>query len=399
MNIAVSGMQADQAAMQNNSANIANSATIGYMEAASYFSAQVSQGRSTGANQTTHNVFDAPGTFQSTSRALDLAVTGRAFLPVQGPDGVAFKKTASCMLDEKGMLLDEVGNTMLGLQNQSGVAAEPKFPLNVVSALEPIQINAASTSVAPTSNVVLNSTLPAQPEASQKHDLQMEVYDSLGIPHTITFSLEATGTGLGWTLEMKGTTEDPLSSALAPITLDFDGNGVLTTPAPDAAGTNPVTLNWDSTEATDLEVNIDLKRIGVMGEEFLAGLPLQDGSGMGTFVNVEVGRDGQVSSLYSNGKRQVIAKIPLAKFAAVHQLERGSGNLLTATTKSGDAVLQDAGTIGVGNIQNKTLVASATDLMENQVKIIELSQANTANASVFSVAKEVNDTVASLMRS
>lgn len=414
MTIAAGGMTADQEAMANNSANLANSNTIGYMQQVSDFVTQVSSGNS-GVTMISSNTFDQPGAVMATPRELDLATNGQGFIPVSGPDGLAYKKTASCSLDKMGVLLDEASNKIMGMPNTAAVGQPPAFAAPTAGTLVPVVIDMAGNIADPTTNMTVNSNLPVPPAgaAGAASSLQMQVYDSLGFPHMLILTWTAAAQAItppgarAFSFDITPTNAADVNGAPypQPQTVYFDQQGqyygvasALPAAVPVQGGNLPnITFQW-SNGAAAANIAIDLSGMTMLGSAFNTGFPTQDGSGVGYFAGINVGDGGVVSVVYTNGQQREKFKIPLAKFAAVNELERASGNLLLATNNSGPALFNDAGTAGVGDLMNKALVASATDMMANQVEMIELAQANQANAGAFSIGREAGDTTASLMR-
>lgn len=418
MSIAASGMTADQNAMKNNSSNLANSNTIGYMQASSDFLTQVTGGTS-GVTMMTSNDFDQPGPLQMTTRELDFATNGQGFIPVQGPDGLAYKKTASCSLDKMGVLLDEAGNKIMGMPNTAGPGVAPVFAPPVGDMLVPVVVDMASNINDPSSQVRVNSTLPVPPAVPPAGGfaaslLQMQVYDSLGFPHMLNFTwtpLAALAPGgafaraFHFDIAPAVAAEVVAGGAYVQQTIYFDNQGQYaggsvgtTTNAQNAAYVFPnIQFQW-ANGAAPADIALDLQKMTMLGTTFNTGFPTQDGSSIGYFSGISVGDGGVMEIVYTNGERRPAYKIPLAKFAAVNELERASGNLLLATVNSGPPLFNDAGTAGAGDLLNKALVGSATDMLANQVEMIELSQSNSANAGAFSIGREAGDVVASLMR-
>lgn len=121
--IALGALQDDAARLERIGANLANALTPGYKR-------EVHVGRGTGAASADGfaALLDAaaagerpsaeplrdlrPGTLQRTGQALDLALAGRGFFEVAGPDGPAWTRHGQFHLDPQGRVVDAQGRAL-----------------------------------------------------------------------------------------------------------------------------------------------------------------------------------------------------------------------------------------------------------------------------------------------
>ncbi|MGV3575613.1 MAG: flagellar hook-basal body complex protein [Devosia sp.] len=111
----------------------------------------------------------------------------------------------------------------------------------------------------------------------------------------------------------------------------------------------------------------------------------QDGYGAGEFISVGISDDGQVIASYTNGETRAVAQIITASFSNPNALKRGDGGAYTATTESGEAIIDQSGEGIVGS----STEASNTDISEEFTKLIVTQQAYSANTKIVTAADEM----------
>jgi len=115
----MSGAKETLRAQTANNHNLANASTTGFRADLSAFQSRAVAGsgyasRVYATNSTTGT--DASfGALQSTGRDLDIAVQGKGFIAVQGPDGgEAYTRAGDLRVDANGLLSNGAGHTVLG---------------------------------------------------------------------------------------------------------------------------------------------------------------------------------------------------------------------------------------------------------------------------------------------
>lgn len=111
----------------------------------------------------------------------------------------------------------------------------------------------------------------------------------------------------------------------------------------------------------------------------------QDGYGAGEFISVGVSDEGQVVASYTNGETRAVAQIVTASFSNPNALKRGDGGTYTASTESGEPILNQSGEGIVGS----STEASNTDISEEFTKLIVTQQAYSANTKIVTAADEM----------
>ncbi|EEA95595.1 flagellar hook protein FlgE [Pseudovibrio sp. JE062] len=176
--------------------------------------------------------------------------------------------------------------------------------------------------------------------------------------------------------------------------MSFDAAGRLTSPAsglvdiPDlevnGVGMGDITLKFGLDDLTQYE--------DVIGGASNIGTS-QDGFPSGKLQDVSVDAEGNVIGKYSNDKSQKLFKIPVATFAAEHELQRVDGAAFSETSTSGEPDFRNGGTI-----RAKALESSNADIAKEFSKLIITQQAYSANSKVLSTANQMLDSVLNIVR-
>jgi flagellar hook-basal body protein len=113
-----------------------------------------------------------------------------------------------------------------------------------------------------------------------------------------------------------------------------------------------------------------------------------DGYSSGTLTGLNVNETGVVEGMFSNGKRQNLARILLADFAN----SQGLNNIrsyFVASGESGDALINHPGSGGVGSLQSNSLEMSNTDVAAEFIKMITAQRAYQSCAKVITTSDQM----------
>ncbi len=113
---------------------------------------------------------------------------------------------------------------------------------------------------------------------------------------------------------------------------------------------------------------------------------------------ISVGSDGNVTGVFSNGQRRVLAQVAVADFASVEGLDRAGQNLWIATDDSGQPLIGAAESGGRGSIVAGALEQSNVDLGQEFVDLIAFQRGFQANSRVISTADEMYAELVNLKR-
>lgn len=413
LNTAVSGLRAQSTAIAAVSENIANSSTIAYKGRGVSFESLVTNSATTSSRYATGSVLystyqnvSSQGEISSTGVTTNIAVKGNGFFVVSDdlgnqPSAYNYSRNGNFKTDADGFLINSEGYYLLGqaLDDDGNVIAANRSDLN---SLEPINTSAVTGKAKATSEITMDVNLPADAAVGATFETAAEVFDSLGVSHTITQSWEKTGAN-AWTLTLSdpvltsdGTT---VSGTIAPttvgITFDGDGNLLSTTPDPVSlsitgytTGANNSTIALDlgtagSTDGlTQFSSNTDTPDIDVQ-------LIDQDGLRYGQLSGLEINDEGIVTATFDNGLRQAIYQIPLATFPNPEGLTHINGTVYDENELAGNYNLRNPGEGSAGGIVSNALELSTTDTSEEFNKMIIAQQAYSAASQIVSTTDEM----------
>lgn len=424
MNSAVTALKAQSQALAIISDNLANSSTTGYKANTTSFKTLVTQsfsstayssgGVTSGVRQNITN----QGVISSTTNSTDLALDGDGFFVVTyGVDGeeTFFTRDGEFEIDSDGYLClgsyylqgwetDSDGNVTSGSTNSSSTLAD-------------INVNRFTGTAEATSSEVIQANLPADAAVGDEVTATMEVFDSLGVSHTVTMTYEKTAAN-EWDLSFS----DPvLSSDTAttsgtttggPFTLTFS-DGVLST-VTDSSGTaadleigiSGFSTGASSITAISVDIGQDSTGTGALTQyssnsdnpDISITSITGDGVEYGALSSVEVSEDGVVWAHFDNGQDIAIFKIAVADFANPNGLTNLGSGVYGQTSDSGDFTLHEAGEDGVATITASALESSTVDTSDEFTRMIAAQQAYSAASQVISTTKDMFDDLMASVR-
>jgi flagellar hook protein FlgE len=409
--------------------NISNSSTIGYKASRAEFQDIIAGGNSSGKTigsgsslGSVSTTFEQ-GTLEFTGRPLDLAVDGNGFFVVAKGAQRFYTRAGNFKVDPSGYVVNQDNLAVLG------------FPANGSGALEPININGvqqssvATTAVAISGNVNASGTptvanaaaIPATtgtPPTTTYSDLNaaasystvVDVFDTLGQSHTITFfffrqaipngssassfivrgyvnneDVDASPTVTGYPRQITGE-----------IAMEFDGNGQRTNaPAPGSHDLTS-TITWNN-GATASNVDFDMDPFTAYSSANNVLSITQDGKGIGAVTNITIDDKGQIFALLSNGQNAIIGTVGLVNFSNPEGLTRLGKNLLAQSTSSGEPIVgrPQSGTFGA--VKSGSVELSTVDIASEFVKVITLQRGFQASSRVITTINQLLNEIIQLV--
>jgi flagellar hook protein FlgE len=198
------------------------------------------------------------GAIQTTAGPMDAAIQGDGFFVVKmAGGGQAYTRGGNLQIDLSGVLTTSTGQK---LQGWSTIGANGTVDTNtpIGDIVVPVGSLKAPT---PTSKISLDLNLNAAGTAGPPPDVfstSVEVVDSLGKSHNVTFTFTKSATVNQWTYSIAVPDAD-LTNPFTPVTgnLTFDSNGKLAAPLPtDAPPQIPITGLADG--ASDMTITWSL---------------------------------------------------------------------------------------------------------------------------------------------
>ncbi len=408
----VSGMNAQSTKLGTIADNIANTGTTGYKSGTTLFSALVldstANAYNSGAVATdVRHTISKQGPLVYTTSSTDLAIQGTGFLVVSDPNGQPFLTRAGSFITDAqtGNLVNSGGFTLLGYELDNG---NPNAVLNGVGNLVPVNLTNKNLQAVPSTSGVFTVNLPSN-ETVQTGDTpadnlstsaftvksSLAAYDNLG--NSVTFDVYMTKIGTSpdqWEATVFNQADAasgggfPYSSAaLATQTLDFDGNGQLT---------STPTLSF--TVPNGSAVDLDLSGTTQLATSFTPINVQVNGNAPSSVSDVDIASDGTVYAAYADGSRVAVYRIPLATVASPDHLHPVPGDAYGITTTSGDIQMGFPTEGGRGTLVSGALEQSNVDMASELTDMIVAQRDYTANSKIVQTSSDLLDVLMNLKR-
>lgn len=406
---AITGLKAYQTALGVIGNNISNANTTGYKASRAQFSdllVQTLEGASAptattggtdplqiGAGVIVGGVqnIQTQGAIEPTGRSSDLAIQGEGFYVLTTGEGQIYTRVGAFELDANGNLVD----SGTGFKVQ-GIKGNISIPLGSNAAAKTTQVELSGNLDAAATN---NPLTPTVNESAL--DTSFFIIDSLGGKHQVkvTFSLPGSANTGVWNYAVSGGTGGT-GSFTGPVsgTITFaSGGSVGTITGPGSAG-GVFTFNPGTAAASGQQFAVDFANLTGFAALSNVSMKKQDGVPPGSLTAFNVGSDGKVNGIFSNGLVKEIDTLKLASFSNPAGLLRLANGQFAETPNSGVAQFGAAGTGGRGTIVAGALEQSNVDLGTELVNLIIAQRGYEANAQVISVANQIQQTTLNLLR-
>jgi flagellar hook protein FlgE len=431
MNAGVLGLAANSTRLSTIADNLANAGTVGYKRAEVQFSNLVASQSSDrqywagGVLPSVRHAIAEQGSIQATSASTDFAVSGRGFLPVVNTttpgavdaqqDEFLLTKAGSFRSDADGFLRNAGGLYLLGWRlNPDGTTMVSNPARDSFQSLEAVNVTGINFTASPTTEIGFAANLPSQAtEAGGTGDpfsMPIEYFDPIGNAERVTLQFTPTVPGAGrsneWTLQVLDSASG--GAAIGDFTITFDAAGptagtiASVTPTLGAydAAAGTITVTTGAGESLVVTIGTPGNNEGLT--QFAGGFtPTQvtkNGAAFATVADVEIGEDGIVSAVFTNGQRQPIYRIPLVDVVNPDGLTPVNGNAFRLSSNSGPMYLWDAGDGPVGKTLGFSLELSTIDVAKELTSLIETQRAYSSNAKVIQTADEMLQETTNLKR-
>lgn len=354
------------------------------------------------------------GSLQRTDNPTDLSIEGEGFFIVRGGinDTFRFTRAGNFGVDKLGNLVAGNGMNVHGWQEYTS-NADGSYTFDTEKPIEAINLysdiynkNKRMIAAKETRNAVFAGNLDAtKPEVTAtdpaQYSMPLTVYDSLGNDYKVTVEFQKTGvdatTGTTWTWTVKSGTGYTAESTSATGTIIFDSEGQL---VPDATNTPTVKFQPNADIGSkDFDVKFDFTKLTMYAADSSAKPTNVDGYPTGNLVTFNIGPDGILTGIYSNGQQQPLGLIALASFENPAGLQKVGDNMFIPTTNSGDFKKGvRAGSEGVGTLNPGTLEMSNVDLSKEFTDMIVTQRGFQANSRIITTSDEMLQELVNLKR-
>jgi len=421
---AVSGMNANGTSLSVIGDNIANMNTVGFKSSRVAFGDVLSQSvtGASGSSQIGRGVLVesvsplfTQGSFETSASGLDLAVDGEGFFMVS--DGAArfYTRAGEFSLDKNGNVVNPDGLVVQGYladatgnitgstgdiqvatrQSQANVTSSADITLN-------LDATAAIIPAAGPGSFTLdgNGDLTNNDPANFNFSTSINVFDSQGGGHPVTAYFVKTAANT-WTVhyvQANPGAGQPLLDVGQQV-LTFNANGSLVA---DNSGV-PINFNFGAAVVTPQPINF---RYGVgtadASTQFASDNAVmklgQNGYSSGSLKSMSISQDGLITGVFTNGQTRSIGQVALARFASPSGLNKLGRNLFGESFASGQPVVGQAGTSGLGKVLSNSLELSNVDLAEEFVKMITAQRGFQANSRVITTTDNMMQELVNLIR-
>jgi len=397
----LSGIKAANTDLGVTANNVANVNTTGFKESRAEFAdlfAATSYGLSrnqTGTGTRVTNVAQQfiQGANQQTGRGLDMAISGEGFFTMTMNGAPAYSRAGNFQTDASGYVVNPQGAR---LQAFAANADGTSFDVGRMGDLRLLTTDSAPKQ---TSQVDIAFTLPANAKAPKVSPFDpadsnsysqssggITVYDSLGVSHTQTSYFVKTAVPNQW--EVHNYVDG--QNAGGAVTLQFDDNGSLTSPANGRIALDPIV---PVTGAGAINLSLDVSGSTQYGEKFALRNTQQDGYAAGKLNEISVSENGIVYARYTNGDDRPLGQVALTTFNNQQGLQPKGDNMWVETFDSGTPRTGAPDTGSLGKIQAGALESSTVDLTEQLVNMIVAQRNFQANAQMITTQDQVTQAV------
>jgi len=363
------------------------------------------------------------GSLQRTDNPTDLSVEGEGFFIVKGGENDTFRFTraGNFGIDKLGNLVSGNGMNVMGWQKYTS-KTDGSYEFDTEGQIGAINLysddengNKRMIGARATTDAIFAGNLNAAydaiatgvPAAGQDQLITpVTIYDALGTEYKVNiryWKRSASGTGSGrtttwmWKIE-PGTGLSIATGGVASGMIQFDEFGQVTSaysltpdisfrPNTSGAGASNFTVKFDFDNLTMYSADSSVKPTNVNGYP------------AGTLVTFNIGGDGIITGIYSNGQQQPLGLIALASFENPGGLQKVGDNMFIPTTNSGDFKKGlKAGSEGVGMLNPGTLEMSNVDLSKEFTDMIVTQRGFQANSRIITTSDEMLQELVNLKR-
>lgn len=353
-----------------------------------------------GARMSSIDTIQSQGTLEPTGRDLDMGIQGDGFFQVSDGTRTFYTRAGSFDVDNSGILRDpSTGFNVLRFGNVGEPSASgPSFQVVGDARIHvPFGIGIPGQI---TANVTLQGNLSTTTPVNGTVPTAIQVFDSKGTGHVLTLTFKKTAANPDqWTVTPSvPATEGTVSGTLGPITFNTNGS-------PASFGTASLTFDFSlsgasSSQAVTFAMGTASAFDGLteFGGNSSAAAVNQDGFASGTLTRVNIGKDGTINGVFTNGKVTPLAQLAVATFANPSGLNREGNNLFSVTSQSGQALVGAGLTAGRGSVQQGVLEQSNVDVANEFTRLIIAQRGFEVNARTITVSDQVLQTLTNIIR-
>jgi flagellar hook protein FlgE len=399
---ALSSLRAHAVAVDTVGNNLANVNTTGFKASDVAFKDIVAESMGATKSETGMGVSHpmtvrnfSQGAIQSSGGALNAAIQGNGFFVVHDSEGAEYlTRDGNFQLDSQGYVTTLTGERVQQWVNDS---------------LSDIQIPNGPSGAMATANIGISANLNATTAEDGTFSTPVEVVDSLGQTHVLTFTFTKTATDGQWDYEVfipgvdVGQTDPLVSVATSAAPLEFDATGRLTAPASDP-GTIDLSITGLDNGAEDLTIawhfynSAGQSTLTQFAQASAVSPGTRDGYPSAEIVSVGMSDGGKIVARYGNGQEREVATLALSMIANPTSLVAAGNNSFRVSTDTARPAYGVAETGGRGKVKAGSLEASTVDIAKEFTNLIIYQRGYQANSRVITTADEMSQETLNLKR-
>ncbi len=242
------------------------------------------------------------------------------------------------------------------------------------------------------------------PGSEGLNNVDIEIFDSQGISHILSASFVRTNDSNVWDLVMRSVTGEITNlddRRIVGIEFLSDGSyGGLVDPTENQS----FQMAFSNAPSSVRTISVDFGTVGDYDGVTLSGGTStvsssgQDGYASGQLSSISVSAEGTLVGLFTNGVRKDIAALKLATFRNPSGLSSIGNNYFAASGNSGDPAPTRGLSGGAGAVRGGSLETSNVESATEFVNLIQAQNGFQANARTISVAHDMLNELARLIR-
>ncbi len=335
------------------------------------------------------------GSLESTGKSTDVAIQGDGFFVLDTGQGQAYTRVGAFDLNLKKDLVDPAtGYYVMGWM----AGNNPSDPSGIDTGMDPTHINVpvGQMSIAQqTSSVTFTGNLDASAAGGTTVTTTRQVYDSQGVPHSLTFTFTKDNTNVNqWNYTAQVTSGGGSITSGGSGYLKFKADGTLDTTN---SSIPPMAIN-PADGAAAFSVNNDFsKAIQFAGTSDLKAV-YQDGFPMGVLDDFSIGVDGTITGAFTNGMNKPLARIALGMFGNPAGLLRSGATMFKQSNNSGELHYGRPAEGATGSLVSGSLEMANVDLSREFTNMITTERGFQANSRVITTSDQMLQELVNLIR-
>jgi flagellar hook protein FlgE len=400
------------------------------------------------------------GSLQRTDSPTDLSIEGEGFFIVRsGFEGTPmFTRAGNFSIDKLGNLVTSEGLNLLGWQKYS-MDSDGNYIFDTQEEIKPLNLyedeynlNKRIIAAKATTQAVLSGnldatvspvggyddgsgvdhsingaaidTIPDSLDSSGENNedgipddgnansdphfiVPLTVYDKLGNEYKLnvrfwknfTDSTSAEGPETSWYYSVAGEGDTSFGDGATGF-IKFDSDGKIIKDDANFGVKETIQVIPSAITGTDsFEFELNFEKLSMYADDSSVKPTQVDGYPPGTLTSFNIGSDGILTGVYSNGRQQPLALVGIAVFDNAAGLQKAGSNLFLPTSNSGDFTrAYKPGTEGAGSLNPGTLEMSNVDLAQQFTEMIVTQRGFQANSRIMTTADEILQELANMKR-